>query len=230
MVEYANPEVARRRLVETVLPAAGVRDPRVLRALGRVPREIFLEEALRLRAYEDTALPIGYGQTISQPSTVGRVLQALGLRGTERVLEVGTGSGYQTALLALLAERVFTVERIPALARGVWPRLERLRIWNVALRTGDGTYGWPDEAPFDAVVVAAASPRVPERLYEQLGPGGRMVLPLETPGGGQRLVRVSKGEGGPVEEELEACRFVGLVGRFQDRGAGPAGEGHGLGR
>ena len=227
MVEYTNPEVARRRLVEVVLPAAGVEDPRVLQAFGRVPREIFVEEALRLRAYEDMALPIGYGQTISQPSTVGRILQALALEGTERVLEIGTGSGYQTALLALLAERVFTVERIPALARGVWPRLERLRIWNVAMRTGDGTYGWPDKAPFDAVVVAAASPGLPERLYAQLRGGGRMILPL---GGApeQRLVRVVKGRAGPEEQELEACRFVGLVGRFRGQDTAPPGRDHGL--
>jgi protein-L-isoaspartate(D-aspartate) O-methyltransferase len=154
VVQYTNPEVALRKLVEEVLPDAGIEDTRVLAAFRRVPRHRFVEEALQLRAYEDAALPIGHGQTISQPSTIAYVAQALELGGHEKVLEIGSGSGYQTAVLAHLAERVFTIERIRPLAKQAWRRLDQLGLSNVAIRIGDGTYGWPDRAPFDAIVVS----------------------------------------------------------------------------
>jgi protein-L-isoaspartate(D-aspartate) O-methyltransferase len=199
--------------VEKVLPECGVRDPRVLKAFATVPRDVFVDEALRLRAYEDTSLPIGHGQTISQPSTVAQVIQTLKLTGRERVLEIGTGSGYQTAILACLVEKVFTMERIGSLAKEAWRRLDRLGFSNVAIRTGDGTYGWPDQAPFDAILVAAGSPRVPEHLNRQLRVGGRMVIPVGD-AGSQRLLKLIKRPSGMDQEELDPCRFVKLVGKF----------------
>lgn len=172
MVQYSNPEIARRRLVDDLLPGSGIQDRRVLEAFGKVPRHQFVEEALQLRAYDDMSLPIGHGQTISQPSTVAHIVQALELRGKERVLEIGSGSGYQTAILAYLVEQVFTMERIPSLAKQAWRRLDRLGFSNVGMRIGDGTYGWPDKAPYDAIVVSAGSPQVPEQLIKQLRVGG----------------------------------------------------------
>ncbi|MDX1764939.1 MAG: protein-L-isoaspartate(D-aspartate) O-methyltransferase [bacterium] len=213
MVEYANPDVARKRLVEEILPRAGIRDVRVLQAMARVPRHDFVDEALRLRAYEDKALPIGNGQTISQPSTVAYIAQSLELKGNERVLEIGSGSGYQTAVLALLVEKVFTIERIGSLAKTAWRRLDRLGLSNVAIRIGDGTYGWPDQAPYDAVIVSAGSPEVPRHLIEQLQVGGRMVIPVGG-AGAQKLVKVVKRPTGVDRIELDPCKFVKLIGKF----------------
>lgn len=229
MVQYTHPEVARRRLAEVILPEAGIRDPRILAAFRKVRRDQFVEDALQLRAYEDTSLPIGYGQTISQPSTIGHILQALDLTGKERVLEIGTGSGYQTALLASMVEKVFTMERIRVLAKEAWKRLDRLGFSNVASRIGDGTYGWPDQAPYDAVLVSAGSPEVPEHLVRQLRVGGRMVIPV---GGArtQRLLKVIKRPSGVDRTELDPCQFVKLVGRFGWRAKEevPPGEAHEL--
>ncbi|NOY54031.1 MAG: protein-L-isoaspartate(D-aspartate) O-methyltransferase [Deltaproteobacteria bacterium] len=213
MVQYRNPGIALKRLVDEILPAAGIEDVRVLSAFRRVPRHRFVDEALALRAYEDVALPIGYGQTISQPSTVAYVAQALELQGNEKVLEIGSGSGYQTAILAHLAERIFAMERIRPLGNQVWPRLDRLGLSNVAIRIGDGTYGWPDQAPFDVVVVSAGSPRIPEHLVRQLRVGGKMIIPLEVDGS-QRLIKVIKRSSGMDRIELDPCRFVKLVGRY----------------
>ncbi len=225
MVQYTNPDIALKRLVQDLLPRAGIRDQRVLEAFSTVPRHLFVEEALQLRAYENTSLPIGQGQTISQPSTIALVLQSLDLTGRERILEIGTGSGYQTALLARIVEKVFSMERIHALAKSAWNRLDRLGISNVAIRAGDGTYGWPDQAPFDAIVVSAGSPGIPEHLIRQLKVGGRMLIPV----GGvrkQRLVKVVKQPSGIRQQELDPCQFVKLVGRF---GWGPGGGDPGKG-
>ncbi len=213
MVQYTNPEVARKRLVEVILTEAGIRDHALLDAFRKVPRHHFVEEALQLRAYEDTSLPIGHGQTISQPSTIAHIIEALELRGEERVLEIGSGSGYQTAILASLVEKVFTMERIPSLAKQAWSRLDSLGLSNVAIRTGDGTYGWPDQGPYDAILVSAGSPQVPEHLTQQLRIGGRMVIPIGNKRS-QKLLKVVKRPSGIDRIELDPCRFVKLIGKF----------------
>ena len=202
----------RVRLVEAVR-ARGVRDPAVLEAVRGVPRHLFVPAALRARAYDDAALPIGHGQNISQPSTQARCLEALRLQASDRVLEVGTGSGYQTALLARLVGQVFSIERVPQLATAARAAIQEAGIANVSLLIGDGTLGWRDYAPYDAIVVAAASPEVPQPLVEQLAPSGRMMLPL-----GQRenqvltLVRLAGGRA--VTTPLAGARFVPLLGTF----------------
>jgi len=213
MVQYTHPEIARKRLADVILPESGISDLKVLGAFRKIPRHLFVEEALQLRAYENKALPIGHGQTISQPSTIGLILQSFHLTGKERVLEIGSGSGYQSALLSCLAENVFTMERIPALAKLAWNRLDSLGISNVAVRIGDGTYGWPDQSPFDAILVSAGAPGIPEHLVKQLRIGGRMVIPvgdMRT----QRLVKVVKRASGIERSELDLCQFVKLIGRF----------------
>lgn len=204
--------IARERMVADQLRARGITDPRVLTAMGRVPRHRFVEEALAGRAYGDYPLPIGEKQTISQPYMVALMTQALELGGGERVLEVGTGSGYQTAILAELAGKVYSVERIRALADRARAILEELGYYNVLIRVGDGTLGWREEAPFDAVLVTAAAPEVPAPLVEQLKPGGRLVIPV---GGttAQVLKSLVKDADGTVREsELVGCVFVKLVG------------------
>lgn len=202
----------RARLVET-LQRKGIRDLAVLRAVGLVPRHLFVPESVRHRAYDDAALPIGSGQTISQPWVQARYLELLGLRGKERVLEVGVGSGYQTALLALLCDAVFGVERIPALAQGARDALESAGIRNVTVLVGDGTLGWRPFAPYDAILVAAASPDVPAPLVEQLAPAGRMVIPLGDRAA-QTLTLVQR-EGDQLRTRTVAdVRFVPLLGEF----------------
>ncbi len=207
-----NYEGARLRMVEAQIRARNVRDDRVLEAIRKVPRHLFVEEALRDRAYQDKALPIGDRQTISQPYMVAAMSEALELVGDERVLEIGTGSGYQTAVLAELAESVFSIERIPGFVQQARRRLESLGYYNVLLKVGDGTIGWTEHAPFDAILVTAGAPVVPRPLLEQLAVGGRMVLPL---GGedAQVLVRFWRDEQGIREEGLGDCRFVKLIGR-----------------
>jgi len=167
----------RMRLVET-LQAKGIHDLGVLRAVSLVPRHRFVPESVKHRAYEDAALPIGGGQTISQPWVQARYIEVLGLTGKEKVLEVGTGSGYQTALLAMLADRVFSIERMPELTREAQKVIQELGIKNVTIMGGDGTLGWRPYAPYDAILVAAASPEIPKPLLEQLAVGGRLVIPL----------------------------------------------------
>lgn len=201
----------RERLVEA-LRAKGIGDLAVLKAVAEVPRHLFVPAALRAQAYEDTSLPIGNGQTISQPSTQARALEALRLSGRERVLEVGLGSGYQTALLANLAAQVFGIERIPALAEAARAALAAAGVRNVSILVGDGTLGWRAYAPYDAIVVAAASPEVPRPLLEQLAPGGRLLLPLG-PRDNQVLTLVTVGAEGPVLAPLADARFVPLLGR-----------------
>jgi protein-L-isoaspartate(D-aspartate) O-methyltransferase len=200
-------------------------DERVLEAIERVPRERFVPEELRSRAYEDRALPIGSGQTISQPFMVASICTLLELAGGERVLDVGTGSGYQAAVLAELAREVVTVERLPELAERARVALDGAGYGRVDVRVGDGTLGVPDRAPYDAIAVAAAAPAVPPALYEQLAPGGRLVVPV---GGrrGQRLELVERGPQGPVRRRSVACSFVPLVGAegfgegFEETGRG----------
>jgi len=209
----------RARLVED-LRARGIRDLAVLRAFGEVPRHLFVPDVLRHQAYDDTSLPIGHGQTISQPSTQATYLEAAGLTGRDRVLEVGTGSGYQAALLAFLADEVVTVERIAGLARMAKAALARAGARNVLVVTGDGTIGWRPRAPYDVIVVAAAGPRVPEPLLEQLADGGRLVTPV-TRDRSQTLVRVTRRGTGLETEDLGPVQFVPLVGRHgfaEDRG------------
>ena len=202
----------RSRLVET-LQQKGIRDLAVLRAVGTVPRHLFVPESVRHRAYDDVALPIGGGQTISQPWVQARYLELAALSGRERVLEVGAGSGYQTALLALLADSVFAVERISSLAQSARAALEAAGLRNVTVLVGDGTLGWRPFAPYDAILVAAASPEIPAPLMEQLAPGGRLIIPL-----GDRHNQVLT-LGQRVDDEVRTStvadvRFVPLLGEF----------------
>lgn len=195
------------------LAARGVTDVRVLAAMAKVPRHRFVEEPFRDRAYGEHSLPIGEKQTISQPLTVARMSQALEVTGRDRVLEIGTGSGYQTAILAELADRVYSLERVPALAFKARRLLDQLGYHNVVIWQRDGSFGWREEAPFDAILAAAAAPSVPRALVEQLAPGGRLVIPVG-PLAGQTLLRLRKpATGGPVvEEALGPCRFVEFIG------------------
>jgi protein-L-isoaspartate(D-aspartate) O-methyltransferase len=202
----------RSRLVET-LRSNGINDMSVLRAFGEVPRHLFVPEALRRRAYEDTALPIGHGQTISQPTTQARYLQSLSLTGVEQVLEVGTGSGYQAALLTMVAAQVVSVERIPALASGARRALAEANASAVTVLDGDGSLGWKPLAPYDAILVAAASPAVPEPLLRQLKDGGRLVVPVAD-GAMQKLRQILKNGDAFVESELGDVQFVPLIGRY----------------
>lgn len=215
----------RARLVEG-LRAKGIRDLAVLKAFAETPRHLFVPEAVRHRAYEDTALPIGNGQTISQPFTQARYLEALRLRGRERVLEIGTGSGYQTALLGALASTVFSVERVRSLALAAQRALRDATVENASVLHGDGTLGWSAYAPYDAILVAAGGPEVPPPLIEQLAAGGRLLIPLGASGGGAQVLTlveravagVGEGEGeeggGPELRytPLGTARFVPLLG------------------
>jgi protein-L-isoaspartate(D-aspartate) O-methyltransferase len=189
----------------------GISDARVLGAIGRVPRERFVPSELRARAYDDRALPIGHGQTISQPFMVAAICAALELYGDERVLDVGTGSGYQAAVLAELAADVVTIERVPALAERAAKSLEAAGYGGVEVRVGDGTLGVPERAPFDGIAVAAAAPSVPEALYDQLAPAGRMVVPVGSRRD-QQLEIVIRGSNGRETKTSVPCRFVPLVG------------------
>ena len=198
-------------MVERQLRKRDVRDERVLAAMERVPRELFVPEKLQTRAYDDAALPLAAGQTISQPYMVARICEALELTGRERVLDVGSGSGYQAAVLAELASEVFTIERIPELGERARASLAAAGYERVQVHAGDGTLGLPEHAPFDAIAVAAAAPEVPPSLYEQLEPRGRLVVPV---GGrhGQELQVVVRSPEGPAVIRSVPCRFVPLVG------------------
>lgn len=190
-----------------------MRDDRVMEAMASVPREVFVPRGCRRLAYSDGPLPIGMGQTISQPYMVAWMAEALELAPEDRVLEVGTGSGYSAAVLSRLAGSVHTVERHLSLARAARSVLERLGYGNVRVRHGDGSLGWPEHAPYDAIVVAAGGPRVPAALRDQLGPGGRIVMPVGSAPGRQVLVRERRGVSGRIgREELGLVRFVPLVG------------------
>ena len=203
----------RERMVDEQVAARGVTDPRVLAAMRRVPRHLFLEQALRDQAYGDHPLPIGEGQTISQPFIVGKMTELLALTGREKVLEVGTGCGYQAAVLAELAARVCTIERLPRLAGRARETLEMLGYTNVWVRTANGTLGWPDEAPFDRILVAAGGPTVPPPLFEQLAEGGRLVMPVGD-ASSQVLEIVEKVNGQRRVTRDSGCVFVKLVGKY----------------
>lgn len=202
----------RERMVREQLEARGIRDPRVLDAMRRIPRERFVPEHLRERAYDDAALPVECGQTISQPYMVAKMTELLELTGTQRVLEIGTGTGYQTAILALLAGHVYTIEWHLPLLTSASRRLEALGLTNVTYRCGDGSQGWPEEAPFEGILVAAGAPDVPESLRQQLAAGGRLVIPVGPPAE-QVLVRVVRTPDGFERQALFPCRFVKLLGR-----------------
>jgi len=201
-------------MVNAQLRSRGIRDVRVLKAMEKIPRHIFVEEALRDQAYSDGPLPIGENQTISQPYIVALMTEALELKGHEKVLELGTGSGYQTAVLAELAGRVLSIERIAFLSSKARKILDSLHYFNIALRIGDGTYGWREESPFDGIIVTAGAPRVPDILVDQLAVGGRLVMPV-----GNRytqdllkVTRLSERAGDTETEDLGGCRFVSLIG------------------
>jgi protein-L-isoaspartate(D-aspartate) O-methyltransferase len=201
----------RIRMVDEQLRGRDIGDERVLAAMERVPRELFVPPELRDRAYKDAALPIGSGQTISQPYMVARIVEELGLDGDEKVLDVGTGSGYQAAVLAQLGEQVHSIERIPELAEQARRNFEAAGVDNVAVHVGDGSRGLPQEAPFDAIAVAAAAPEFPQALYEQLKTGGRLVVPVGRRQG-QRLEVIVRSPEGPAVLRSVPCRFVPLVG------------------
>jgi protein-L-isoaspartate(D-aspartate) O-methyltransferase len=205
-------------MVERQLRRRGIADTRVLAAMAAVPRELFVSERLGRRAYADSALPIGDGQTISQPWVVAAICQGLGLAGDERVLEIGTGSGYSTAVLALLAAEVISIERFGDLATEARARVAALDPGKVEIRVGDGTRGAPDAAPFDAIAVHASAPAPPPSLLAQLRSGGRMVIPLAEPGA-DMLTLLRAGEAGIESSVIAPCRFVPLVGDegFSDR-------------
>ena len=209
-----NLENARKRMVENQIVSRGINDRRLIDAMLKVPRHIFVEEAMASQAYSDSALPIGEKQTISQPYMVALMTATLQLTGTEKVLEIGTGSGYQTAILAQLAARVYTIERIRSLALKARKALDSLGFLNVNLRIEDGTGGWEAEAPFDAILVTAGAPDVPRQLIDQLSTGGRLVIPVGTQQD-QVLVRLTKEtDGSVIRENLGNCRFVKLIGQF----------------
>ncbi|MBT5470264.1 MAG: protein-L-isoaspartate(D-aspartate) O-methyltransferase [Nitrospina sp.] len=203
----------RRKMVEEQLGDRGIRDLRLLEVMSRVPRHLFTLDSLQHRAYGDTPLPIGENQTISQPYIVAAMTEALGLKGDERVLEIGTGSGYQTAVVAELAAQVFTIERINALSRTAQKILEGLGYANIVFKMFDGTYGWPDQAPFDAIMVTASAREIPEALINQLGEGGRLVAPAGD-ADKQKLVVLTKKGGKLSKKEIGDCKFVPLVGKY----------------
>ncbi len=202
----------RRKMIRQQIADRGVRDPRVLEAMLRVPRHLFVPEEIRYRAYDDCPLPIGEGQTISQPYMVAWMTELLELRGTERVLEIGTGSGYQAAVLCELAGEVYSIELHPRLAREAEGRLRALGYANFSIRAGDGTLGWPEKAPFDGIMVTAGSPSVPQPLLEQLAEGGRLVIPVGSTGM-QMLTLVRRKENRFLTTEEGSCIFVPLVGK-----------------
>jgi protein-L-isoaspartate(D-aspartate) O-methyltransferase len=201
----------RERLVQR-LAEQGIRDPRVLDRIRNVPRHLFVDEALASRAYEDTALPIGHGQTISQPYVVARMTEAITIGGTpSKVLEIGTGCGYQTAVLSPLAGRIYSIERIEPLLERARERLRELGIRNVRFKHGDGSEGWPSQAPFDAILLAAAPHALPQKLLDQLGEGGRLVAPVG-PEGRQELLRITRRGDQFLRERLGFVSFVPLLG------------------
>lgn len=212
-----NPEIpfekSRRMMVEEQLKSRGIRDERVLKAMGSLPREAFVPEGSRRSAYADSPVSIGCGQTISQPYMAALMTELLELAGNEKVLEIGTGSGYQTALLALLAREVYTVERVPSLLEKAGETLEKLGITRVKYRADDGTLGWKESAPFDRIIVTASSPGMPRPLFEQLGENGILLIPVGS-SSIQTLKVIVKKKGLPAENNSIDCVFVPLIGKY----------------
>ena len=203
----------RRKMVEEQLVERGVKDLSLLEVMSRVPRHLFAQESLQHRAYGDTALPIGENQTLSQPYIVGAMTEALDLKGEERVLEIGTGSGYQTAILAELSRQVFTIERLNNLSRKAQNILEGLKYMNIVFKMFDGTYGWPDQAPFDAILITASAREIPDLLVKQLGAEGRLVAPIGE-ADKQKLVVLTKNGDRVSRRDLGSCKFVPLIGKY----------------
>jgi protein-L-isoaspartate(D-aspartate) O-methyltransferase len=210
MVDFPK---ARLKMVEEQIISRGIQDPRVIAAMKKVPRHLFVEEALQSQAYNDHPLPIGEKQTISQPYMVALMTEALQLTGKEKVLEIGAGSGYQTAILAELAEKVYSIERIRPLAIRARQLIHELGCFNVEIKIFDGTYGWLEESPFEAILVTAGAPDIPLPLLDQLARGGRLVIPVGD-AFVQDLIRVTKTEEGIKKEDLGGCRFVKLIGKY----------------
>ena len=202
----------RLKMVEEQVVARGIKDARVIAAMRKIPRHLFVEEALQNQAYSDRPLPIGEKQTISQPYMVALMSEALQLTGKEKVLEIGSGSGYQTAILAEMARQVFSIERILSLTMKARTLLINLGYTNVEVKFSDGTEGWIGESPFDAIIVTAGSPDIPQPLVHQLAAGGRLVIPVGDESA-QDLIRLTKTEEGIKREDLGGCRFVKLIGR-----------------
>jgi protein-L-isoaspartate(D-aspartate) O-methyltransferase len=210
MVDFPK---ARLKMVEEQITSRGIKEAKVIAAMKKIPRHLFVEEALQSQAYTDHPLPIGEKQTISQPYMAALMTEALLLTGKEKVLEIGTGSGYQTAILAELSEKVFSIERIRPLAIRARKLLYELGYFNVEIKIFDGTFGWVEESPFDAIMVTAGSPDIPQPLIDQLTTGGRLVIPVGD-AFVQDLFRVTKTETGVKKEDLGGCRFVKLIGKY----------------
>jgi protein-L-isoaspartate(D-aspartate) O-methyltransferase len=207
-----NIDVSRKRMVETQIIARGITDRRVIDAMLKIPRHLFVQEAMASQAYNDTSLPIGERQTISQPYMVAIMSELLELTGIERVLEIGTGSGYQAAILSQLARRVYTIERIPSLASRARKLFDTLGLTNISMKIDDGTVGWATEAPFDAIIVTAGAPEIPQALVGQLSPEGRLLVPVGDQDS-QLLTLVRKSAAGDLTvEKSTPCRFVKLIG------------------
>lgn len=204
---------ARLKMVEEQIIARGIKNPKVIAAMKKVPRHLFVEEALHGQAYGDRPLPIGEKQTISQPYMVALMTEALELKGREKVLEIGAGSGYQTAILAEMALHVFSIERIRSLTIHARKLLYELGYLNVEIKLSDGTYGWAEESPFDAILVTAGAPHLPQLLIDQLVVGGRLVIPVGD-SYVQDLIRIVKTQDGITKEDLGGCRFVKLIGTY----------------
>jgi protein-L-isoaspartate(D-aspartate) O-methyltransferase len=200
-------------MVQEQIIARGITDSRVIAAIRKIPRHLFIDPGIVNRAYDDSALPIGEKQTLSQPYMSARMTEALKLTGSEKVLEVGTGSAYQTALLAEICFNVFSVEKIRALSRKARLLLDQLGYQNIALHVGDGTIGWSEHAPYDAIIVTAGAPKAPKPLLDQLSLGGRMVIPVGDEQG-QTLIRVTRTRSSFKEEQLGECKFVKLLGKY----------------
>jgi len=206
-------EIARKRMVQEQIVGRGITAPRVIETMLKIPRHLFVQDAMADQAYSDSALPIGEKQTISQPYMVALMTDLLELDGRDHVLEIGTGSGYQTAVLASLCRRVYTIERIRPLAMQARKVLDSLHLLNVNIKVGDGTLGWAEEAPFDAILVTAGAPAVPEALAAQLAPGGRLVIPVGN-ASDQTILRIRKEpDGSLLRETGVGCRFVPLIGQ-----------------
>lgn len=205
-------EMLRRSMVDNLRLHYKISDERVLEVMDRLPRQLFVPDALRSQAYKDNALPIAGGQTISQPFIVARMTELLALNGTEKILEIGAGTGYQTAVLGSLARKVFAIERLPSLANEANKRLQAVGLTNVTLKSADGTIGWDAYQPYDAILVAAGGPVIPEPLLGQLKVGGKLVIPIGEEQRLQTLVRVTRTETGCTTENFGSCAFVPLIG------------------